>query len=86
MERRRAAILAADVVGYTKLMGKDEAGTLMALSSLLKDFIEPLIAEHNGRIVKLMGDGVLVELASVVDAITCATVWQKNVTGHHENL
>ncbi len=61
MERRLAAILAADVVGYTRLIRADEEGTLAALQALLADLIYPNIAEHHGRIVKLMGDGMLVE-------------------------
>lgn len=64
MERRLAAILAADVVGYTRLMGSDEAGTLQRFTTLSQDILEPLIAEHYGRVVKLMGDGLLVEFAS----------------------
>ncbi len=76
MERRLAAILAADVVGYTRLMGADEAGTISALKTLRTNFIEPLIEAHRGRIVKLMGDGLLVEFQSVVDAVECAIGWQ----------
>jgi adenylate cyclase len=79
LERRLAAILAADVVGYTALMGADEAGTLGRLTELRQDFLEPLIGEHRGRVVKLMGDGLLVEFASVVDAVACATAWQQGV-------
>ncbi len=79
MERRLAAILAADVVGYTRLMGDDEAGTLRRLTELREQFLEPLIAEHRGRVVKLMGDGLLVEFSSVVDAVACAVAWQKGV-------
>ncbi len=79
MERRLAAILAADVVGYTRLMGEDEAGTLRRLTELRQQVLEPLIVEHHGRIVKLMGDGLLVEFASVVDAVTCAVAWQNGV-------
>jgi class 3 adenylate cyclase/TolB-like protein len=79
MERRLAAILVADVVGYSRLMGRDEAGTLVRLTTLRQDFLEPLIAEHAGRIVKLMGDGLLLEFASVVDAVTCALAWQAGV-------
>ncbi len=63
MERRLAAILAADVVGYTRLMGVDEAGTLQRLTELRQQVLEPLIAEHHGRVVKLMGDGLLDEFA-----------------------
>jgi adenylate cyclase len=71
LERRLVAILAADVSGYTALMDADEAGTLRRLTELRQDFLKPLIDEHHGRIVKLMGDGLLVEFASVVDAVTC---------------
>ena len=70
MERRLAAILAADVVGYTRLMGADETGTFRRLTELRQQVLEPLIAEHRGRVVKLMGDGLLVEFASVVDAVS----------------
>ena len=83
MERRLVAILAADVVGYTALMGADEAGTLRRLTELRHDILEPLITEYHGRIVKLMGDGLLVEFASVVDSVDCAVAWQDNV-GIHE--
>jgi adenylate cyclase len=79
LERRLAAILAADVVGYTRLMGEDEAGTLRRLTELRQQVLAPLIAEHRGRVVKLMGDGLLVEFASVVDAVTCAVAWQNGV-------
>ena len=82
MERRLAAILAADVVGYTRLMGQDEAGTLKRLTAVREEVIEPLIAEHNGRIVKLMGDGLLVEFASIVDAVACAMAWQRTLVEH----
>ncbi len=82
MERRLAAILAADVVGYTRLMGADEAGTLRHLTELRQQVLEPLIAEHRGRVVKLMGDGLLVEFASVVDSIACAVAWQERVAEH----
>lgn len=79
MKRRLAAILAADVVGYTRLMGADEAGTLQRFTELRHQSLEPLIAEHHGRIFKLMGDGLLVEFASVVDALLCAAAWHKSV-------
>jgi adenylate cyclase len=79
MERKLAAILAADVVGYSRLMGEDEAGTLTALKAHRAEFIDPMIAEHRGRIVKLMGDGVLIEFASVVDALTCAVAIQRGM-------
>ena len=72
MERRLVAILAADVVGYSRLIGADEAGTLAMLHALLKDLVEPTLNSHRGRIVKLMGDGLLAEFASVVDAVSAA--------------
>ena len=70
--RRLAAILAADVVGYSRLMGADEEGTLERLKALRRELLDPKIAEHHGRIVKTTGDGMLVEFASVVDAVRCA--------------
>jgi class 3 adenylate cyclase/TolB-like protein len=76
-ERRLAAILAADVVGYSRLMGEDEAGTVARLKAVRLTLIEPLVAEHRGRIVKLMGDGVLCEFASVVAAVACAVALQR---------
>jgi adenylate cyclase len=79
VERRLAAILAADVVGYTRLMGDDEAGTLAALKAHRAEFIEPKIADHKGRLVKLMGDGALVEFASVIDALACAAELQSGM-------
>jgi len=79
LHRRLAAILAADVVGYSRLMGIDEAGTLARLKALRRDLIDPQIAAHSGRIVKLMGDGVLVEFGSAVDAVACAIEIQKHV-------
>ena len=79
VERRLAAILAADVVGYSQLMGADEAGTLARLQALRAEAVDPAIAEHNGRMVKLMGDGALVEFGSVVDAVECAVEIQHAV-------
>ncbi|MEM7122091.1 MAG: adenylate/guanylate cyclase domain-containing protein [Pseudomonadota bacterium] len=79
MERRLAAILAADVVGYTRLMGRDEAGTLRRLTELRQQHLEPLIANHHGRVFKLTGDGFLIAFASVVDALACAAAWQDTV-------
>jgi class 3 adenylate cyclase len=75
-ERRLAAILAADVVGYSRLMGEDEVGTLRALKSLRADRIDPAIAGYRGRIVKTTGDGLLAEFASAVDAVACAVIIQ----------
>lgn len=82
MERKLAAILAADVVGYSALMEADEAGTLRRMTALRRDLIEPLLVSHRGRIVKLMGDGLLVEFASVVDAVACAAAWQDSLAEH----
>jgi class 3 adenylate cyclase len=72
LERRLAAILAADVAGYSRPMGADEEGTLECLKALRRELVDPKIAEHHGRIVKTTGDGLLVEFASVVDALRCA--------------
>src|SRR5262245_38827519 len=72
MQRKLAAILAADVVGYSRLMEADEADTLARLKSTRESLIDPKIAAHNGRIVKLMGDGALIEFPSVVEAVACA--------------
>jgi adenylate cyclase len=77
VQRRLAAILAADVAGYSRLMGADEEGTLARLKALRAELIDPAIAEHHGRIVKTAGDGMLVEFASVVDALRCAIQWQR---------
>ena len=79
LQRRLAAILSADVVGYSRLMGLDEAGTLSRLNALRRELIDPTIAAHAGRIVKLMGDGALVEFASAVDAVTCAVEIQRQL-------
>jgi hypothetical protein len=76
VQRRLAAILAADVAGYSRLMGEDEEGTLATLTAHLKELIEPCIAEHRGRVVKTTGDGLLAEFASVVDAVRCAVAFQ----------
>src|SRR5881392_399040 len=79
MERRLTAILAADVVGYSRLMGANESGTLAALDALRADLINPKISEHQGRIVKLTGDGMLVEFPSVVNAVACAAELQRGI-------
>jgi adenylate cyclase len=86
MARRLAAILAADVVGYSRLMAADEVGTHARLKTLRKGFIEPKIAEHHGRLAKLMGDGALVEFASVVDAVECAAAIQTGVADRQAEL
>jgi adenylate cyclase len=75
--RRLAAILAVDVAGYSRLMGADEEGTLERLKALRRELLDPKIAEHHGRIVKTTGDGILVEFASVVDAVRCAVEVQQ---------
>jgi adenylate cyclase len=80
MERRLAAILAADVVGYSRLMERDEAGTLAALKSRRAEILQPTVSRHRGRVVKLMGDGVLVEFASAVNAVACAVELQAAMT------
>jgi TolB-like protein len=82
-QRKLAAILAADVVGYSRLMGEDEAGTLAALKQLRSELIDPTIADYHGRLVKLMGDGALVEFASAVDAVECAVHIQSEMS--HRN-
>ena len=79
VERRLAAILAADVVSYSRMMGTDEEGTLAALKAYRRELIDPKIAEHRGRIVKTTGDGLLVEFASVVDALRCAVEFQRGM-------
>ncbi|NNU40843.1 tetratricopeptide repeat protein [Rhizobium sophorae] len=79
MQRRLSAILSADIVGYTRLMEIDDISTLSRLKSLRHDLVDPCIAAHNGRIVKLMGDGMLVEFAGVADAVRCATEIQSRI-------
>ena len=77
VQRKLAAILAADIAGYSRLVGLDEEGTLARLKSLRRELIDPTVAEHRGRIVKTTGDGMLVEFASVVDAVRCAVAVQR---------
>ena len=79
MQRRLAAVLAADVAGFSRLMGVDEEGTLAALKLLRRELADPKIKEHRGRIVKTTGDGLLVEFASVVDAVRCAVDVQREM-------
>src|SRR5215831_4351912 len=83
VERRLAAILAADVAGYSRLMGTDEVGTLAALKAHRREIVDPAIAAHKGRIVKTTGDGMLVEFASAVDAVTCAVAVQSKMAEHN---
>jgi TolB-like protein/class 3 adenylate cyclase/Flp pilus assembly protein TadD len=84
MERRLSAILAADVVGYSHLMGEDEVGTLSRLQSCRRELVDPAIEQFRGRIIKLMGDGALVEFASVVDAVQCAAAIQRRMAGRDQ--
>ena len=86
MARRLAAILAADVVGYSKLMAEDEAGTLAALKKHRAELFDPETAKRGGRIVKLIGDGVLVEFSSVVDAVECALAIQRALAGENGKI
>jgi class 3 adenylate cyclase/TolB-like protein/Flp pilus assembly protein TadD len=86
VERKLAAILAADVVGYSRLMGANEVGTLRALKAHRKDLFDPLIAAHGGRIVKTTGDGLLVDFASVVDAVACAVTVQRGMNHRNKDL
>src|SRR3954451_5948886 len=86
MERRLTAILAADVVGYSRLMGANESGTLAALKALQTDFIDGKIAEHQGRTVKLTGDGMLVEFPSVVNAVACAADVQRGMRDRNADV
>jgi len=80
--RRLAAILAADVAGYSRLMGEDEEGTLASLKAIRRELADPKIKEHRGRIVKTTGDGLLLEFASVVDAVRCAVEVQPMTLGN----
>ena len=84
--RRLAAILAADVAGYSRLIGADEEGTLDRLRSIRAEVIDPKITEHRGRIVKTTGDGLLVEFSSVVDALRCATEWQRGMAERNAGI
>jgi len=79
VERRLAAILAADVAGYSRLVGEDEEGTLERLRVVRREVVDPMIEEHRGRIVRIAGDGLLVEFASVVDAVRCAVDTQREM-------
>ena len=76
MKRKVSTILAADVVGYSRLMGKDDAGTLSLLKACEVDLIEPTVTKHNGRIFKRMGDGYLAEFSSAINGVNCALDWQ----------
>src|SRR3954454_19610634 len=86
VERRLAAILAVDVVGYSRLMGADEEGTLEHLKALRRELVDPKIAEHRGRTVKNTGDGFLSEFASVVDAVRCAVEIQREMRERERDI
>src|SRR5262249_3428348 len=86
VERRLMAVLAADVAGYSRLMGADEEGTHAALTVLRRELVDPKIAEHRGRIVKTTGDGLLVEFASVVDAVRCAVEFQREMAQRNDGM
>src|SRR6516165_5960965 len=84
--RRLAAILAADVAGYSRLMGADEGGTLTRLKAIRAELLDPTIAAHKGRLVKTTGDGLLVEFSSVVDALRCATEVQAGMAERNATI
>ena len=86
LERRLSAIMATDVVGYSRLMGGDEVGTLTALKQHRAEMIDPCIAKFQGRIVKLTGDGMLVEFPSVVSAVECACAVQRDMRGRNADV
>jgi hypothetical protein len=85
-ERRLAAIVLADVVGYSRLMGRDESGTLAALKSARSEVIDPKVAVHSGRLVKTMGDGLLLEFGSVVNAVRCAVDIQQEIAQRNSGI
>ena len=85
-ERRLAAIWVADVVGYSRLVEDDESGTLAAVKHLRDTLLKPLLAQHRGRIVKLMGDGMIAEFGSVVGAVACAADVQTQVADWQESV
>jgi adenylate cyclase len=86
VERKLAAIFAADIAGYSRLMGADEEGTLAVLKAIRRELVDPRIVEHRGRIVKTTGDGLLVEFASVVDAVRCAVDVQREMAERYANV
>lgn len=86
VERRLAAVLAADVVGYSRLMEVDEAGTLARLNTVRLELIEPAIAKCKGRIIKTTGDGMLVEFQSVTEAVRCATDFQERMARRNRDM
>jgi adenylate cyclase len=84
--RRLAAILAADVAGYSRLMGTDEEGTLARLKALRRELVDPKVKEHRGRIVKTTGDGLLIEFQSVIDAVRCAVEVQEGMAERNAEI
>src|SRR4249920_153764 len=86
VERRLSAIFAGDIAGYSRLMGADEEGTLARLNAHRREFLEPTIAEHNGRIVKRTGDGILIEFGSAVDATRCAIQTQRGMAQRNADV
>jgi adenylate cyclase len=80
------AVLAADVAGYSRLVGLDEEGTLARVRSIRLELVDPAIAEHRGRIIKTTGDGILVEFPSVVDAVRCALVMQRSMAERNAGI
>jgi adenylate cyclase len=86
MTRRLAAILVADVVGYSRMMSADEAGTLAAVSAHFNEFIRPLVGDFHGRVVKTLGDGLLIEFPSAVDAVQCAVAFQRGIERRAEGV
>ena len=86
VERRLRAIFAGDVVGYSRLMGADEEGTLARLNAHRREFLDPKIAEHRGRIVKRTGDGILIEFDSAVDAVRCALEMQQGMRERNDEV
>jgi adenylate cyclase len=86
VQRRLAAILAGDVVGYSRLMGMDEVGTLSALKAIRQELTDPAIAARHGRIVKTTGDGILIEFPSVVDAVACAMAIQEGMVARNASV
>src|ERR1051326_820566 len=84
MDRRLAAIMVADIVGYSRLIEADETATLAAVDLWRREIFTPLMTEHHGRVVKLMGDGALVEFASAVNAVECAVQLQRRMAKANE--
>src|SRR5690349_22737272 len=82
--RRLAAVLAADVVGYSRLIERDDKGTVARLRALFREVVQPIVTQHRGRVFKLMGDAFLAEFSSVVEAVRCAMVLQDQVQQHEQ--